>query len=91
MIKIVKIANGGLANTMRSGCHERVAATWGVEVDGRLIARIFTDAGSSNSIVVDAVSGRCLYQTIMAPRVRGQNRVRIAKDWALKHFNNAAA
>ena len=86
MIKIIKLAAGGLANTMRSGCHERVAATWGVEVNGQLVARIFTDARSSNSIVVDAVSGRCLYQTVYAPWKRGQSRVSIAKDWALKYF-----
>ncbi len=84
MIKIIKLANGGLANTMRSGCHERVAATWGVEVDGQLVARIFTVGG--NSMVVDAASGRQLYTTMMAPRQRRQNRVAIAKDWALKYF-----
>lgn len=91
MIKIIKLAAGGLANSMRSGCHYRVAATWGVEVNGQLVARIFTDAGSSNSIVVDAVSGRCLYQTVYAPWKRGQNRVSIAKDWAIQHFNGVAA
>jgi hypothetical protein len=84
MIKIIKLANGGLAPTMRSGAHERVPATWGVEVNGQLAARIFTVGG--NSIVVDAVSGRQLYTTIMVPRQRRQNRVAIAKDWALKHF-----
>lgn len=84
MIKIIKLANGGLAPTMRSGAHERVPATWGVKVNGQLAARIFTVGG--NSIVVDAVSGRQLYTTIMVPRQRRQNRVAIAKDWALKHF-----
>jgi hypothetical protein len=91
MVKIIKLSNSGLAPTMRSGCHERVSATWGVEVDGRLVARIFTDAKSRNSIVVDAVSGRCLYQTIMAPWVRGQSRVGIAKNWAMNNFSGAPA
>lgn len=91
MVKIIKLSNGGLAPTMRTGAHERVAAIWGVEVNGQLVARIFTDARSSNSIVVDAVSGRCLYQTVYAPWKRGQNRVSIAKDWAIQHFNGVAA
>ena len=84
MIKIVKLASSSLAPTMRTGAHERVPATWGVEVNGQLAARIFTVGGES--MVVDAVSGRQLYSTIMAPRQRRQNRVAIAKDWALKHF-----
>ena len=85
MIKIIKLANGGLAPTMRSGAQERVPATWGVEVNGQLAARIFTVSG--NSIVVDAASGRQLYTTIMAPRQRRQNRVAIAKDWAINYFS----
>jgi hypothetical protein len=83
-VKIIKLANGGLASTMRSGAHERVPATWGVEVNGQLAARIFTVGG--NSIVVDAISGRQLYTTILVPRQHRQNRVVIAKDWASKHF-----
>ena len=84
MIKIIKLANGGLAPTMRTGCHERAPATWGVEVNGKLVARIFTVGG--NSIVVDAESGRMLHTTAYQPYVRSRYRVAIAKDWALKHF-----
>jgi hypothetical protein len=89
MIKIIKLANSGLAPTYRAGCNERVPATWGVEVNGRLAARIFTVGG--DSVVVDAESGRCLYQTVYVPRKRGQSRVAIAKDWASKHFASEAA
>lgn len=89
MIKIIKLASGGLAPTMRSGAHERIPATWGVEVNGQLAARIFTVG--SDSMVVDAASGRQLYTTIMAPRKRRQNRVAIAKDWAISHFSEEAA
>ena len=90
MIKIIKLAAGGLANSMRSGCHYRVAATWGVEVNGQLVARIFTDPRSSNSMVVDAASGRMLFSTIMTPYKRGQNRVAIAKNWAIENLGAAA-
>lgn len=81
MIKIVKLANGGLAPTYRAGCHERVPATWGVEVNGQLVARIFTVRGSS--MVVDAESGRMLYTTAYQPC---RSPVAIAKAWALKHL-----
>ncbi len=91
MIKIIKLSNGGLAPTMRSGAYERVPATWGVDINGQLIARIFTDAKSNNSIVVDAASGRQLFTTMMVPRKRGQNRVTIAKEWAINYFNEVAA
>ena len=84
MIKIIKIANGGLAPTYRAGCHERVPATWGVEVNGKLVARIFTVRGSS--MVVDAESGRMLHTTAYQPCARRRSPVAIAKDWALKHF-----
>jgi len=89
MTKIIKVSSGGLAPTMRSGAHERVPATWGIEVNGQLVARIFTVSG--DSMVVDAASGRQLFTTMMAPRKRRQNRVAIAKDWAIKHFNEVAA
>ena len=85
MTKIIKVNSGGLAPTMRSGAHERVPATWGVEINGQLVARIFTVNG--DSAVVDAVSGRQLFTTMTAARQRRQNRVAIAKDWAIKHFN----
>jgi len=85
MVKIIKLANGGLAPTYRAGCHERVPAIWGVEVNGRLVARIFTGRGSS--MVVDAESGRMLHTTAYQPLARRRrSTVAIAKDWALKHF-----
>ena len=88
MTKIIKITSGGLAPTMRSGAHERVPATWGIEVNGQLVARIFTVSG--DSMVVDAASGRQLFTTMMTPRERRQNRVAIAKNWAIKNFGEAA-
>lgn len=84
MKQIIKLANSSLAPTMRSGAQERVPATWGVEINGQLVARIFTVSGES--MVVDAASGRQLYTTSMVPRQRRQNRVAIAKEWALKNF-----
>lgn len=89
MVKIIKLADGGFAPTMRSGAYERVSATWGVVTSGQLVARIFTVG--SDSMVVDAASGRQLYTTIMAPRKRRQNRVAIAKNWAINYFNQNAA
>jgi hypothetical protein len=84
MVKIIKLASGGLAPTMRTGRNERSPAVWGVEVNGALVAHIFTQFGES--IVVDAASGRCLYQTVYAPRLRGQSRVALAKEWAINNF-----
>lgn len=89
MIKIIKLASSSLAPTMRAGCHERSPAIWGVEVNGQMVARIFTVGG--NSIVIDTESGRTLYTTAFQPYVRRGSRVAIAKDWALKHFAEMAA
>jgi hypothetical protein len=89
MVRVIKSATGGLAPTMRSGAHERIPAVWGVEVNGRLVARIFTVNG--DSVVVEAQSGRQLYTTMMAPRKRRQSRVAVAKDWAVNYFNEVAA
>ncbi len=86
MTKIIKLASGGLAPTMRSGAHERVPATWGVEVDGRLVARIFTIQGTPT--VVDATTGRALHYVMAAPR--RQNRVALAKAWAIANLGGAA-
>ncbi len=85
MVKIIKLASGGLAPTMRTGRNERSPAVWGVEVNGALVARIFTQS-RGESIVVDAASGRCLSQTVYAPRLRGQSRVALAKEWAINNF-----
>lgn len=82
MIRIIKLANGGLAPTMRSGKQERVAAVWGVEVNGNVVARIFTINGIPT--VIDAATGRQLHYVVIAPH--RQNRVAAAKDWAIKYF-----
>lgn len=82
MIKIIKLANSGLAPGGRAGAEVRVDAVWGVEVNGQVAARIFTICGAPT--VVEANTGRVLYSVLIA--AHRQNRVAIAKDWALKHF-----
>lgn len=87
MVKIIKTMSSGLAPTMRSGVHERVAASWGVDVDGVIVARIFEICGTP--CVVAGDSGRVLYRVDFAPRRK--HKVKIAKEWAINHFNGVVA
>lgn len=89
MVKIIKLASGNLAPTMRSGAQKRVPAMWGVEVNGQLVARIFAVGGES--MVVDAASGRVLHNTALRSYIYGKSRASMAKEWAINHFNGVVA
>jgi len=80
MVKFVKLISASMEPTMRTGGQKRSSAIWGVQVNGDVVAMIYSH-NSEYFIREYATSGRMLHHVFWGP-----NRFQVAKDWALKYF-----
>jgi hypothetical protein len=83
MIKIIKLIPASMEPTMRTGGQKRSSAVWGVQINGEVIAMIYSH-NSEYFIREYAVSGRMLHHIHWGP-----NRFQKAKEWALQHYAHA--